>query len=559
VVNGRLDGRLLLALLLVLAVPAFPQDGSLTATVGRATIRENESFSYVLRAEGRVAGQPDISAFETNFDILNRQTSTRIQTVNGRTEQVSEWTFQLMPRASGTFTLPPIRVGTLMSNAVPLEVLPALADGDAPADIFMEVEVDPVAAYVQSQVIYTLRLFVGVGTGRATLTAPVVSGGEAIIERLGTDRNFQTVRGERNFVVTERRYAIFPQEAGQLSIGPSTFEAMVIPSRGFSRVQRLRSEALEIEVLPAVAPPASHPNAVWLPARNLSLEERWADQADSFSLGVPRTRVLTIVAEGLLETQLPELALGTADGIRQYPDQPELERQVTEGGIEARRIERFAVIAQEEGDVSIPAAELAWWNVVDERWEVASVPQKQLPVLPGRDTDVPVPAPADTTAAPAPTITISDPGIWPLATAVFAALWVATLAGWGLSRGWLTALFGRSRPRAATPLERRPSARAVLKQLRAACRVNDAHRAQHLLLEWAALQFSDDPPTSLGALAERFDPQLKAEIERLEAGLYGRQSGDWSGARLAELLRAATRVSPSETDGDRDPLMPLYR
>jgi len=57
---------------------AAAQDASLTASVDRSTIRENESFTYVLRAEGRIAGEPDVSALEQDFDVLNRSTSARI-------------------------------------------------------------------------------------------------------------------------------------------------------------------------------------------------------------------------------------------------------------------------------------------------------------------------------------------------------------------------------------------------------------------------------------------------------------------------------------------------
>lgn len=533
------------------SIPALGQDGVLVATVDRTTVKENESFTYVLRAQGRVSGQPDASAFEKDFDVLNRSTSTRIQTVNGRTDQVTEWIFNMMPRESGEFTLPALQIGNVLSNAVKVVVEPAAEAGDAPADIFMEVEVSPKSAYVQSQVIYTLRLFVGVGTGRATLTAPVISGGEAIVERLGEDRQYQTVRGERNFLVRERRYAVFPQASGSLTIGPSTFEAMVIPNRGFSRVQRLRSDVVEIEVLPAVPPPPEHPDAAWLPATDLRLTERWADQEKGFSLGVPRTRVLSIVADGLLETQLPELDLGTADGIKQYPDQPELERQVTDDGIEATRIERYAVIAQTGGEVSIPAAEVPWWNVVEKRWEVARIEPEVLSVLPGEEEQPAESAPA---ATPEPEVVVETrPGTWPWVAAALGLGWLLTGLGWLRS-----ALRRRARPETAAAT-RPPSARALFKQLRAACAVDDPARAQQLLLEWARLQFSESPPTSLGSLADRIAGPLGEEIEALEAHLYGRGDRQWSGDRLGRLLREVNAVTRQGTETGADPLVPLYR
>jgi hypothetical protein len=532
------------------------QDASVTASVDRTTIRENESFMYTLRAEGRVSGQPDPSPLEADFDIINRSSSTRIQLLNGRTEQVGEWMFQLIPRRSGEITLPGLRVGNVMSNPVEIEVQPAptaAADGDAEADIFMEVSLDPAVAYVQAQAVYTLRLFIGVGTGRRTLTAPPITGGEAIVEKLGEDTQYQTVRGNKQFIVYERRYAIFPQQAGRLTVGPATFEVMVIPNRGFTRVQRLRSDSVDLEVKAAVPPPASHPDAAWLPARHLTLSDRWADTAGGFTLGVPRTRVLTIEADGLLETQLPELDIDAAAGIRQYPDQPELERDVTDTGLSVRRVERYAVIAQTEGEVSIPAAEVPWWNVVEERWEVARVEPQALVVASSNEPAVePPPEPA---AATAPTPVPLSPGYWPWVSASLAAGWLLTVLL------WLRTHRSARRPRGgrAEAAARAPSGRNLFKQLRAACAVNDAQRVQQLLLEWARLQYTDDPPQSLGALIERLPRPLAGEAAALEAHLYGRQDNSWDGRELGRLLGAVNSVAKPGDKPDSDPLVPLYR
>jgi len=541
-------------LLCLLASFAAAQDSSLTAAVDRSSIRENESFTYVLRAEGRIAGEPDVSPLERDFDVLNRSTSARIQTINGRTEQVIEYIYQLMPRSPGQFTLPPIELSGSISNAVALEVMPALvASGEAPADIFMEVEVDPASAYVQAQIVYTLRLFVGVGIGRATLTQPLVSGGEAIVERLGEDREYQTVRGERTFTVRERRYAVFPQAAGELTLGPSSFEAMVIPNRGFSRVQRLRSDTATVEIKRAVAPPPTHPNAAWLPARSLRLSERWADTSNSFSLGVPRTRVLSVVADGLLETQLPEFEIGEAEGIRQYPDQPELRRQITEAGLEATRTQRYAVIAQTAGEAAIPAAEIPWWNVVEERWEIARIEASTVQVLPGEEGTAA--APEQDTEAAAPTIVATDTGIWPWVASVLGTGWLLTALGW-----WRSRPGSRGRPAVAGPAaDQPPSGRTIFRQLRAACAVDDASRVQHLLLQWAKLQYGEAAPASLGALAEMQGDSLAAEIAGLEAHLYGDSDELWRGERLLALLAELNTVNRGGKRASDDALVPLYR
>ncbi len=84
---------------------------------------------------------------------------------------------------------------------------------------------------------------------------------------------------------------------------------MVIPDRGFSRVQRFRSDVLELTVQPAVAPPPALAGAAWLPAQRVTLTEQWSEPGDELAVGIPRTRTIVVEAVGLLETQLPEVPL----------------------------------------------------------------------------------------------------------------------------------------------------------------------------------------------------------------------------------------------------------
>jgi len=550
----RLAQGLVAIALVLAAMGARAQEVVVEASVDRTTIHENESFTYTVRAEGRAVGEPDVSFLEQQFDILNRSTATQIQLLDGRTQQVSEWTYQLMPKKEGQFTLPPLQFGDVLSNAVTVEVLAAADSGDGSADIFMEAELEPAKVYVQSQAIYTLRLFIGIGTGRAAMTPPPVAGGEAIIERLGEDQEYQTVRGGRNFRVRERRYAIFPQQAGSLAIGPVTFEAMVIPTRGFSRVQRLRSATVDLEVLPAVVPPPELAGASWLPAASLTLTEDWADDAEQFSLGVPRTRILTVAADGLLETQLPEIELAAATGIRQYPDQPELKREVTAAGLSVERVERYAVIAQAAGSTTLPAVELPWWNVRDERWEVARIEPRTIDVGPGAEIDVAAPpATPETEAAEGP----APANYWPLVSSLLGIAWLATILLWLRARTG-GARLGARRKRARTPAAA-TSGRRLLKELRAACAVDDAGRVRDLLLDWAKIELGPTPPGNLGALRDRLPEPLQQEVATLEAHLYGPRGAAWSGRRLAELVTDLERAGQSQAKDAKDPLVPLYR
>jgi hypothetical protein len=531
------------------------QDVSVQALTDRTTIRENESFTYTVRVEGSVRGDPSVTGLSENFDILNRSTSTRIQIINGRTEQIAEWQYQLMPRQVGTFVIPPAQIAGSVSNAVEIEVQGSLPPGDELADIFMEVEALPEQAYVQSQIIFTLRLFVGIGTGRATLTTPEVDGVEAIVERLGEDANYSSVRGGRNFVVRERSYAVFAQDPGTLTIGPVVFEVMVIPNRGFSRVQRYSSDTVQVEVLPAVAPPAEYPQAVWLPARSVELSERWSEPPDTLEMGIPRTRALTIEANGLLETQLPDLEIVQADGIRQYADQPELDRSVSPAGMTAERTERYAVIAQRAGNIELPAVELPWWNVATRQWEVARIEPRTIEVTPSTEAVAPVSEAPE--AAPAQTqVVVEHPRLAWWLSAIFGMGWLLTAAAW-----WRAARHTR---RSAEPADSGArgrfdgSARNALQRLQRACAAHDARAARTALLDWAAREAAFEGCHSLGVLAERLPADAGAAVRDLERHLYASGAGDWDGTTLAGYVTSLPSSRQTAAKAVRDPLPSLY-
>lgn len=526
------------------------------ASVDRSTIPENESFTYVVRTEGPVQSAPDTQPLEQDFEILDRRSSQRIQYINGRAQEVDQWVFELMPKRVGQFRLPPVQVGGALSNFVDVNIV-AAKSGGVPADIFMEVHAEPTDAYVQSQVLFTLQLYVGVSTGRATLTEPKISGGDAIVQRLGEDRQYQATRDGRHFIVRERRYAVFPQKSGKLTIGPATFEAMVIPDRGFSRIRRLTSKAVEINVKPPVAPPAAYPGAAWLPARKVTIDERWSDEGKQFTLGVPRTRTLTVEADGLLETQLPKLSIASSAGIKEYPDQPELDHDVTDDGIEGRRTERYAVIAQRVGEVTVAGVALPWFNTKTQHWEVARVMPRRVSVVPGAQSDEisaepGVPGSATVDAGPGSS-TPASARWWPWLTVLLACGWLATAGLWAAS------LRNAARSRRRPPSPPRPAAsRELLGRLRAACDRNDAASARGVLLEWGALRFPDSPPHSLGMLAAKLPEAAASEIERLEKHLYGAAKVSWDGGALhAALARVDSVERPEKRPSD--PLTPLYR
>ncbi|MBT8443294.1 MAG: BatD family protein, partial [Gammaproteobacteria bacterium] len=346
-----------------------------SARTDRSTVRVSESVQIVFETDQDVSSRPEFSALETDFDVLGTSQSTSVNIINGRMQRSARWLVDLMPKREGVFTIPAIQIGNERSNPLTLTVKPATAAAGEPVgEIFLEVEVDTQTPYVQQQAVLTIRLYRSVQMGNASLTEPNVTGGDVIVERLGDDVGYETQRGAVRYAVVERRYALFAQNSGAAVIEPLRFEGRVPTGRQsafdpFSqgRPVRVRSEPIELDVRPI---PAEFTGTTWLPAEQVFLIESWPDDA-KYRVGEPVTRTLTLRANGLTSSQLPEIAAGVPDGLRQYPDQPVLENSVADAGLVGVRQEKVALIPSRAGDLVLPALTIPWWNTRTDNMEYA--------------------------------------------------------------------------------------------------------------------------------------------------------------------------------------------
>jgi hypothetical protein len=197
---------------------------------------------------------------------------------------------------------------------------------------------------------------------------------------------------------------------------------------------------------------------------------------------------------------------------------------------------------------------LPWWNVAEQRWEVAQLPPRTLRFAPSAEAPPPAPIEAVTSeTSPSP---VPRESFWPIVSGVLAAAWLVTLA-------LCVWLWLRVRPRseaAPRPTQRaQTSQRSQLRSLRVACAANNAAAARDHLLAWAALRYAADPPRSLGALAPLLPDSIAAQVLDLEASIYGGSIRPWDGRALTAVLADLDAVAGPPQAPKNEALMPLYR
>jgi len=537
-----------LLLMLVTALPAAAIDVALT--VEPINPVANESFRLFFRADGPVDAEPDFSELETSVEILGRNRQTSIQWINGRNSRTTTWVLDVIAQTQGPLTLPAVAFGSDTSRAVALEVQSGADGGTTTADpgLLLEIEVDNPTPYVQEQVILTARLLRRVELSDANMTDPSTDA-DAIIKRLGKDTTFQTMRNEKRYEVFERRYAVFPQTSGAVTINPLVLTTQLVrsarsmfdPFRQAVKTRRIESNAIVLDVKPI---PAAYTGDTWLPAKRLNLRDDWEPASDTVEAGEPLTRTVFLWAEGLNAGQLPEVPIALPSGLKSYPDQPQTSEQQTDNGFAAIRQQKYAIIPNAGGEIVFPEIAVTWWNTVEDRLQVArlgehrfdvnagSAPAPLTPPAADSDNIVPTEAEAPSRAAPVSSIT-------PIGDSQYAWVALVCLIGWMATAGawWLRAR--GTRVTAATADERTPpeSLGRARRDVLSACQANNARAAKQALIEWGRIALERPSLATLGDLAVQVPEPLNDEIRVLDASLYGRGHDAWDAFALKEAFK----------------------
>lgn len=371
---ARWSSRILGFMLMLTGLQVFA--GNLTASVDRDTLGLEETFTLVLRYDEQINATPDYELLQKDFEILNTQSGTQMSIINGNMEASTEWKIALAPRRIGKLLIPSFNINGAVSDAIEMTVEgKSRKPKDGQNDVSVEIETSTDTAYVQQQIIVTLRLYTTVGLSGVDLQPLQVK--DALIVQLD-EKQYQTRINNRPGAVVETRYAIFPQQSGELIIPSLLYQVWLnggsrdIWDRFYGNSQnnllRLRTEEQRINVLPA---PASAQGAPWLPANNVELTQHWSASTDALKVGEPITRTITIKADGLTAGQITPLEIENVDGITLYKDQAQNDDQKSAKGVVGSRIETIALVPTKQGEFTLPATTVRWWNNHSQMMETA--------------------------------------------------------------------------------------------------------------------------------------------------------------------------------------------
>jgi BatD DUF11 like domain len=584
-----------------LTIPGLLQ-ADVTASLDREAIYAGDVATLRITVTGNQQGeQPDLTPLQKDFEVLGTSSSRRIQIINGQRSDKDEWLIELSPRTKGKLSIPPIGVRDSFTRPLTLQVNepPAASTAQAGQPVFISSEINPPEGdtYVQQQILYTIRLHYRVPLLEARFGDPEIE--NAVVERLGKDKQYKTTIDGQSYQVVERHYAVFPEHSGELTIGAtvfsgrtaspsdqhSPFDSMdniverMLGQRGLSISQmgagkriRVRSDELTLNIKPR---PDTFTGSHWLPSQQLLLRDSWAETPPVLRAGEPVTRTLTVEAKGLEASQLPEILLPETDTLRVYAEQPELSNRTDGDWIYGRSEQRFTYVVTQPGTLQLPEVRIDWWDSVNNQPQVTVLPAWEIKVEPstnesgsqnivgepGNLTSGGAGQPANGQRAAAEPHARKSLFYWIVGGALLLASTAASLM---LIRRRRLPVPGRlhmtpaGSPHASSGTDNYTLAH-TRRALQNACARGDAQTASRALLDWAAASWPNQPPRSLGALARRVDRGAET-IRELEIILYSNTSKDWNGQALWEVFAQGLKA-PHKAAGNRpakNSAPPLY-
>ena len=377
----------------------LPAEG--LAQTARAYLSQNEvplNQQFVLNVE--ISGTqrldqdpvlPDLSAFAA---YLGSGTSTSMQIVNGRTSMSLTFQHRFQATAEGTFEIGPVtvRAGGQDLRTEPLTI--RIIDGPAPTtrsgpseadaavaaeDLLVTATASKPRVYVNEPVIVEYRIFTRVDVDGYNITRQPGTTGFWVEELADPQaRVEQVVRDGLQYAsAVVRRVALFPTSAGTTTLEPLTLETQVrVQQRSRSlfgdpfgdpfgrglfgrRVPVVvGSNPVEIEVLPL--PDAGRPDAftglVGQLEVSASIDRTAAETNDAL------TYRLEVSGTGNIRT-LPEPELGFPPNVEIYPPDVSERVEATDDGVRGTKIFEYVIVPRVPGQVTIPAVELAYFDV----------------------------------------------------------------------------------------------------------------------------------------------------------------------------------------------------
>lgn len=400
-----LSSLIFAALLLFSVSPSFSQDAPITATTNHTQYSTDDMVILsvtVINDDSPQQLKPILPPFDGLY-VIDFDIATSVREVGGKIQTEVIYTYQLQPRRTGAITIPPIAVevnGQIYETA-PLAL--TVSQGNAPVpsaghaipsinivppaelkehDFYVESVVDTETPYVGQQLIYTFRFYQALNLyQKPQYEMPIFNG----LDTIGLPvQEYNLDFGDRTYLVTEIRMALFPTIDGHITIGPAR---LTLPGNFFEDPVELVTNPINLQVksLPDGAPPGFR-GAVG----QFQIEAGFSPQVAVANQ--PSTYQVMITGIGNIK-MLPQPIWPNLNGWRIFDSQSVVNADTASESLAGTRTFELVMASDRLGDFNIPPTKFVYFDPVAGQYQTIST--KSMPV---RIIPAPTPNPDEATA-----------------------------------------------------------------------------------------------------------------------------------------------------------------
>ena len=581
ILNKRKAQSVLQFATFILLLAMFKISLAATAYVDRNNVALNETFTLHLAVENiTFTGSPDLTPLEKDFTVLGTSQNSSFSYGGGGTSRKTEWKTTLVPKKEGTFLIPSLKIGKETTNPLTIIVSKApKASASNRSDLFIDVEVNEQNAYVQQQLLYTIRIFTSKAFSARAFShigSEDFKDDRISVIKVGDENRYRSKIDNKSYEVIELKFLVFPQQAGKIVLPAPQLAAMLGGRQGFfrdpfsTRRQKQVSISGEDIELNVQQKPKSYKSNWWLPAKNISLSQQWSADLQRAKVGEPITRTEIMMAQGVRAENMPELPQLSLGDAKVYPDKVERQSSFNGKDVIGKTINKMLIIPSKAGEMVIPETKISWWDVKKNQQREAILPEQKLMVKAAGGSELNVPAKTqkqqtfsqeesqepvqvtdDIAQQPESQLAVSEAtdlreqqGRWYIELSLL-ILVLLIIIGWVLDHLRLKRLLNQ--PKAEDDSDQKAQQEKQLrKQLKQACQGSDAKQVRQALLEWGRQIVKDKNPVTLMDIGNHFDNQtILNEISRLENAIYGEGESTWNGSNLWNAIDVALKNTQS--------------
>ena len=392
---------------------------AVTASVSSQNVQTGQPFTFEITSDSATQERPDLSVLKDLFDVVSTSVSQKSYIINGKASSQTIWRFSLVTQKTGRQLIPSISLGAEKTDPVFIDASDQpevkILDNNTEQkptqtpspryNLSAELKKTAYPPFIQQQLTYIVTLE---DDGNLQGDAPYFENSDDFIIRPLAEPSVSTSPNGKRLVSFP--FALFAQKSGRLKLPDVQFDGVSYQTpdsvnffdTGFFQIQmpsifgiqtpvHLKAEGKTIEIKPALS---DYEGKWWLPAEKITLSSGFQDMPQSITQGTPIVREITLKAEGLTDTQLPELSFAANDDFRIYPEKPSVVSASTKQKIISEQKTLVTYIPQKAGDLELPEISVIWYNTQTQKIEKAIIPstvihisevKKSAPVSPKND------------------------------------------------------------------------------------------------------------------------------------------------------------------------------